>query len=64
MLLVNESLPDAWKRLQLKAMGRELCDWTKEVRLPFGAPVSGVGSPGAPATPAGKDDFDAGPFQA
>ena len=64
MLLVNESLPDAWKRPQLKAVWRQLRHWTKKVREPYGAPVSGVGGPGAPATPAGKDDFDAGPVQA
>ena len=64
MLLVNESLPDAWKRPQLKAVGRQLRHWTKKVRQPFGAPVGGVGGPGAPATPAGEDDFDAGPVHA
>ena len=64
MLLVNESLPDAWKRPQLKAVGRQLRHWTKKVRQPFGAPVGGVDDPGAPATPAGEDDFDAGPVHA
>ena len=64
MLLVNESLPDAWKRPQLRAVGRQLRHWTKKVRQPFGAPVSGVGGPGVPATPAWEDDFDAGPVQA
>ena len=64
MILVNESIPDAWKRPQLKAVGQQLRHWTKKVREPFGAPVNGVGGPGAPATQAGEDDFDAGSVQA
>ena len=64
MVLVNESIPDAWKRPQLKAVGQQLRHWTKKVRQPFGAPVSGVGGPGAPATQVGEDDFDAGFVQA
>ena len=64
MILVNESIPDAWKRPQLKAVGRQLRHWTKKVRQPFGAPVSGVGGPDAPTTLAGEDNFGAGPVQA
>ena len=55
---------DAWKRPQLKAVGRQLRNWTKKVRQPFGAPVSGMRATGPPATSPGEDDFDAGPVQA
>lgn len=63
MLLASDA-PDAWKRPQLKAVGRQLRHWTKKVRQPFGAPVSGVGGTGAPATETGEDEFDVGPVQA
>ena len=63
MLLASDA-PDAWKRPQLKAVGRQLRHWTKKVRQPFGAPVSGVGGTGAPTTETGEDEFDVGPVQA
>ena len=63
-VLLASDVPDAWKRPQLKAVGRQLRHWTKNVRQPFGAPVSGVRATGAPATSSGEDDFDAGPVQA
>ena len=63
-LLLAGDAPDAWKRPQLKAVGRQLRHWTKKVRQPFGAPVSGVRAMGAPATSPGEDDFDVGPVQA
>ena len=63
-VLLASDVPDAWKRPQLKAVGRQLRHWTKKVREPFGAPVSGVGGTGAPATSPGEDEFDAGPVQA
>ena len=55
---------DAWKRSQLKAVGRQLRNWTKKVRQPFGPPVSGMRATGPPARSPGEDDFDAGPVQA
>ena len=63
-VLLASDVPDAWKRPQLKAVGRQLRHWTKKVRQPFGALVSGVRATGAPATSPGEDDFDAGPAQA
>ena len=63
-LLLASNVPDAWKRPQLKAVGRQLSHWTKKVRQPFGAPVSGVSATGTPATETGEDEFDAGPVQA
>ena len=63
-VLLASDVPDAWKRPQLKAVGRQLRHWTKKVRQPFGAPVSGVGGTGTPATETGEDEFDAGPVQA
>ena len=63
-VLLASDVPDAWKRPQLKAVGRQLRHWTKKVRQPFGAPVSGVRATGALATSPGGDDFDAGPVQA
>ena len=63
-MLLASDVPDAWKRHQLKSVGRQLRHWTKKVRQPFGAPVSGVGGTGAPETLTGEDDFDAGPMQA
>ena len=63
-VLLASDVPDAWKRPQLKAVGRQLRHWTKNVRQPFGAPVSGVRATGAPASSPGGDDFDAGPVQA
>ena len=63
-MLLASGVPDAWKRPQHKAVGRQLRHWTKKVREPFGAPVSGVGGTGAPATSPGEDDFDASPVQA
>ena len=62
--LLASDVPDAWKRPQLKAVGRQLRHWTKNVRQPFGAPVSGVRATGAPASSPGGDEFDAGPVQA
>ncbi|CAH3024491.1 unnamed protein product, partial [Porites evermanni] len=56
-------VPDAWKRPQLKAVGRQLRHWTKKVRQPFGAPAGGVSAAGA-ATPGEDDEFEAGPMQA
>ena len=38
MLFVNESLPDAWKRPQLKAVGWQLRHWTKKVHQPLVPP--------------------------
>ena len=64
LVLLASDVPDAWKRPQLKAVGRQLRHWTKNVRQPFGAPVSGVRATGAPASSPGGDDFDAGPVQA
>ena len=61
-VLLTSDVTDAWKRPQLKAVGRQLRHWTKKVRQPFGAPASGVSATGA-ATP-GDDDFEAGPVQA
>ena len=63
-VLLASDVPDAWKRPQLKAVGRQLRHWTKKVRQPFGAPVSGVSATGTPATETGEDEFDAGPVQA
>ena len=63
-ILLASDVPDAWKRPQLKAVGRQLRHWTKKVRQPFGAPVSGVGGTGTPATATGEDEFDVGPVQA
>ena len=63
-VLLTSDVPDAWKRPQLKAVGRQLRHWTKKVRQPFGAPVSGVSATGTPATETGEDEFDAGPVQA
>ena len=53
-VLLASDVSDAWKRPQLKAVGRQLRHWTKKVRQPFGAP----------ATSPGEDDFDAVPLQA
>ena len=61
-VLLASDAPDAWKRPQLKAVGRQLRHWTKKVRQSFGAPASGVRTTGA-MTP-GDDDFEAGPVQA
>ena len=61
-VLLASDAPDAWKRPQLKAKGRQLRHWTKKVRQPFGAPTSGVRATGA--TTPGDDDFEAGPVQA
>ena len=61
-VLLASDKPDAWKRPQLKAVGRQLRRWTKKVRQPFGAPTSGVRATGA--TTLGDDDFQAGPVQA
>ena len=63
-MLLASDVPDAWKRHQLKSVGRQLRHWTKKVRQSFGAPVSGVGGTGPPETLTGEDDFDAGPVQA
>ena len=52
-VLLASDVPDAWKRPQLKAVGRQLRHWTKKVRQPFDAPVSGVRATGAPASPEG-----------
>ena len=59
--LLASDVPDAWKRPQLKAVGRQLRHWTKKVRQPYGALVIGVRAIGAPATSPGEDDFGAGP---
>ena len=56
-VLLASDVPDAWKRPQLKAVGRQLRHWTKKVRQPFSAT-------GAPATSPGEDDFGAGHVQA
>ena len=61
-VLLASDAPDAWKRPQLKAVGRQLRHWTKKVRQPFWAPASGVRATGA--TTPGDDDFEAGPVQA
>ena len=58
-VLLASDVPDAWKRPHLKGVGRQLRHWTKKVRQPFSAPVSGVGGTGDPATPTGEDEFDA-----
>ena len=63
-VILASDVPDAWKKRQLKAVGRKLRHWTKKVGQPFGAPVSGVRATGAPATSPSEDDFDAGPVQA
>ena len=63
-VFLASDVPDAWKRPQLKAVGRQLRHWTKKVRQPLGALISGVGDTGSTATPTGEDDFDAGPVQA
>ena len=63
-MLLASDVPDAWKRPQLKLVGRQLRHWTKKVQQPFGAPVSGVGGTGAPATLTGEGDFDAGLVEA
>lgn len=62
--LLASDVPDAWKQHQLKAVGRQLRYWTKNVRQPFGTPVSGVGGTGGTATPTGDDDVDACPVRA
>ena len=62
-VLLTSEVPDAWKRPQLKAVGRQLRHWTKKVRQPFGAPAGGVSAAGT-ATPGEDDDFEAGPMQA
>ena len=36
MLLTDDSIPDALKRAQLKALNRQVWTWTKKVRQPFG----------------------------
>ena len=41
VLLTDDSIPDALKRAQLKALNRQVWSWTKKVREPF----SGYGSP-------------------
>ena len=41
VLLVDDSIPDALKRAQLKQLNRQVWTWTKKVREPF----SGYGSP-------------------
>ena len=61
-VLLTSDAPDAWKRPQLKAVGRHLRHWTKKIRQPFGAPTGGVSATGA--TTPGDDDFAAGPMQA
>ena len=63
-VLLASDVPDVWKRPQLKAVGRQLRHWTKKVRQPFDAPVSGVRATGDPATSPSEDDFGAGPVQA
>ena len=55
-VLLASDAPDAWKRPQLQAVGRQLRHWTKK----FGAPTSGVRATGAASTP-GDDDFEQGP---
>ena len=40
-VLLTSDVPDAWKRPQLKAVGRKLRHWTKKVRQPFGARLAG-----------------------
>ena len=62
LVLLASDAPDAWKRPQLKAKGRQLRHWTKKVRQPFGAPTSGVRA--TSTTTPGDDDFEAGPVQA
>ena len=52
-VLLASDAPDVWKPPQLKAVGRQLRHWTKKVRQPFGAPVSGVHATGAPSTSPG-----------
>ena len=52
-VLLASDVPDVWKPPQLKAVGRQLRHWTKKVRQPFGAPVSGVHATGAPSTSPG-----------
>ena len=61
-VLLASDAANAWKRPQLKAVGRQLRHWTKKVRQQFGAPTSGVRATGA--TTPGDDDFEAGPVQA
>ena len=63
-VLLASDAPDAWKRPQLKTLGRQSRHWTKKERQPFGALVSGVRATGAPAKSPGENDFDAGPVQA
>ena len=44
VLLADDSIPDALKRAQLKALNRQVWTWTKKVRQPFGdSPVPQVG---------------------
>ena len=61
-VLLTSEVPDAWKQPQLKAVSRQLRQWTKKVRQPFGAPAGGVRATGA--TTPGDDEFEAGPMQA
>ena len=63
-VLLTSDVPDAWKRPQLKAVGRQLRHWTKKVRQPFWCPCQWVGGTGTPATETGEDEFDVGPVQA
>ena len=63
-VLLASDVPDAWKRPQLKAVGRQLRHWTKKSTSIVWCPGSGVRTAGAPATSPGEDNFDAGPVQA
>ena len=59
--LLASDVPDAWKRPQLKAVGRQLRHWTKNSTPTVWCPVIGVRATGAPATSPGEVDFGAGP---
>ena len=44
VLLADDSIPDALKRVQLKQLNRQVWTWTKKVRQPFDdSPVPQVG---------------------
>ena len=43
VLLADDSIPDALKRAQLKALNRQVWTWTKKVRQPFSGEVTPVG---------------------
>ena len=62
--VIGQWCPRRLETASTQSSGGQLRHCPKKVRQPFGAPVSGVGGTGAPATSTGEDDFDASPVQA